>query len=211
MQKVRNSSCQLRLNLCILSRPITAPERRMTHPKRLRRHFFLKMNQNSCWAVRQSSKGFSWRVDRPNIFQIQGDSLVPPSLCSFVVHRTSSRLPADIMPRSNRDGNAIARSVCYTREQTTVFERAPIVSGSAAVLLGDVDNDPRSEIELAVGGVDGTLAVFKVGYPTPYLVATGTADSSCVCFVQSVRMTAASRSSAAQRTPAAKVVSCCTC
>ncbi|CAM9136944.1 unnamed protein product [Scytosiphon promiscuus] len=73
------------------------------------------------------------------------------------------------MPRINR--SVLARSVCYTRQQTTVFERAPIVSGSAAVLLGDVDNDPRSEIELAVGGVDGTLAVFKVGHPTcgPYL------------------------------------------
>lgn len=92
------------------------------------------------------------------------------------MQRTSSGLAAMAMPSIKR--SVLARSVCYTRQQTTVFEHAPIVSGSAAVLLGDVDNDPRSEIELAVGGVDGTLAVFKVGHPTrgPYLVATGEAD-----------------------------------
>lgn len=49
------------------------------------------------------------------------------------------------------------------------------MSGSAAVLLGDVDNDPRAEIELAVGGIDGTIAVFKAEHPTvgPYLTASG--------------------------------------
>ncbi|CAM9238514.1 unnamed protein product [Ectocarpus sp. 8 AP-2014] len=78
------------------------------------------------------------------------------------------------MPRFYKD-SALARTVCQSRQQTTVFEGAPVVSGSAAVLLGDVDNDPEAERDLAVGGVDGTLAVFKVGHPTPgpYFVASG--------------------------------------
>ncbi|CAB1099680.1 unnamed protein product [Ectocarpus sp. CCAP 1310/34] len=78
------------------------------------------------------------------------------------------------MPRFYKD-SVLARTVCQSRQQTTVFEGAPVVSGSAAVLLGDVDNDPQAERELAVGGVDGTLAVFKVGHPTPgpYFMASG--------------------------------------
>lgn len=73
-----------------------------------------------------------------------------------------------------------AKSVCFTQQQTTVFEGAPIVSGSAAVLLGDVDNDPRAEIEVAVGGIDGTIAVFKAGHHTTgaYLTASGAASYS---------------------------------
>lgn len=71
----------------------------------------------------------------------------------------------DTMPKA-RDG-VLARSVCYTRQHTTVFERAPIVSGSAAVLLGNVTNNAQGEIELAVGGVDGRLVVFKAGHSTP--------------------------------------------
>lgn len=67
------------------------------------------------------------------------------------------------------------RSVSFAHQQTTVFPGAPTVSGSAAVLLGDVDNDAKAEIELVVGGVDGTLAVFKAGYSTEgaYLIASG--------------------------------------
>lgn len=83
-----------------------------------------------------------------------------------------------------KKGNILARSVCYPRQHTTVFEGAPIVSGSAAVLLGDVDNDPQSEIELAVAGVNGTLAVFKTGHPTPgpYFEASGTLSfTDCAC------------------------------
>ncbi|CAM9200039.1 unnamed protein product [Ectocarpus fasciculatus] len=70
--------------------------------------------------------------------------------------------------------SVLARTVCQSRH-TTVFEGAPVVSGSAAVLLGDVDNDPQAERELAVGGVDGTLAVFKAGHttPGPYFIASG--------------------------------------
>lgn len=81
--------------------------------------------------------------------------------------------PDDTMPKA-RDG-VLARSVCYTRQHTTVFERAPIVSGSAAVLLGNVTNNAPAEIELAVGGVDGRLAVFKAGHssPGPYFEASG--------------------------------------
>lgn len=77
------------------------------------------------------------------------------------------------MPRAS-DG-VLARSVGYTRQHTTVFERAPIVSGSAAVLLGKVTNNAQAEIELAVGGVDGRLAVFKAGHstPGPYFEASG--------------------------------------
>lgn len=69
----------------------------------------------------------------------------------------------------------LARSVCYTRKQTTVFEGAPIVSGSAAVLLGNVTNNNGGEVELAVGGVNGKLAVFKADHstPGPYFEATG--------------------------------------
>lgn len=83
-------------------------------------------------------------------------------------------MPLIGMPRFHKD-SVLARTVCQSRQQTTVFEGAPVVSGSAAVLLGDVDNDPQAERELAVGGVDGTLAVFKVGHPTPgpYFMASG--------------------------------------
>lgn len=47
------------------------------------------------------------------------------------------------------------------------------------MLLGNVDNDPNGDVEIAVGGMDGTLAVFKGGRFTgpPFLFATGT-DSS---------------------------------
>eukprot|EP00903_Cladosiphon_okamuranus_P011768 g11062.t1 len=77
------------------------------------------------------------------------------------------------MPKA-RDG-FLARSICYTRQHTTVFERAPVVSGSAAVLLGNVTNNAQAEIELAVGGVEGRLAVFKAGHSTsgPYCEASG--------------------------------------
>lgn len=76
-----------------------------------------------------------------------------------------------------KDAGMCARLVCYTHQQTTVFEGAPMVAGPAAVLLGDVDNDLKAEVEVAVGGVDGTLAVFKAGHPKagPYLAASGTA------------------------------------
>lgn len=49
-----------------------------------------------------------------------------------------------------------------------------MVCGSAAVLLGDVDNDLKAD--LAVGGVDGTLALFKAEHLSagPYLVSSGT-------------------------------------
>lgn len=82
-----------------------------------------------------------------------------------------------------KERDILARSVCFTQQQTTVFEGAPIVSGSAAVLLGDVDNDPRAEIEVAVGGIDGTIAVFKAGHPTTgaYLTASGAAINDMVC------------------------------
>lgn len=77
------------------------------------------------------------------------------------------------MPKTR--GGVLARSVHYTRQHTTVFERSPIVSGSAAVLLGNVTNNAQAEIELAVGGVDGRLAVFKAGHstPGPYFEASG--------------------------------------
>lgn len=84
------------------------------------------------------------------------------------------------MPKA-RDG-VLARSVCYTRQHTTVFERAPIVSGSAAVLLGNVTNNPHGEIELAVGGVDGRLAVFKAGHSTPGPFFEASGYSSWRCF-----------------------------
>eukprot|EP00752_Nemacystus_decipiens_P009212 g8228.t1 len=71
--------------------------------------------------------------------------------------------------------SVLTRSVHYTRQHTTVFERAPIVSGSAAVILGNVTNNAHADIELAVGGVDGRLAVFKAGHstPGPYFEASG--------------------------------------
>lgn len=77
------------------------------------------------------------------------------------------------MPRA-RDV-VLARSVSYSRQHATVFEGAPIVSGSAAVLLGNVTNNSQGEIELAVGGVDGRLAVFSAGHstPGPYFEASG--------------------------------------
>lgn len=77
------------------------------------------------------------------------------------------------MRKTNKD--VLARSVCYTRQQTTVFEGAPIVSGSAAVLLGNVTNNSSGVVELAVGGVNGNLAVFKAEHstPGPYFEATG--------------------------------------
>lgn len=88
--------------------------------------------------------------------------------------RRSSNSSSKPIPK---DRDILARSVCFTQQQTTVFEGAPIVSGSAAVLLGNVDNDPRAEIEVAVGGIDGTMAVFKAGHPTmgAYLTASGAA------------------------------------
>jgi len=77
------------------------------------------------------------------------------------------------MRKTKKD--VLARSVCYTRQQTTVFVGAPIVSGSAAVLLGNVTNNGEGAIELAVGGVNGKLAVFKAEHssPEPYFEATG--------------------------------------
>lgn len=98
------------------------------------------------------------------------------------------------MLRGTKDG-MLARSVCYARQHTTVFEGAPTVSGSAAVLLGDVDNDPQAEFELAVGGVDGTLAVFKTGHPTPgpYFEASGNSGvmieaTTVLCFISVISM-----------------------
>ncbi len=56
-----------------------------------------------------------------------------------------------------------------------MFKGAPIVSGSAAVLLGNVTNNNNGDIELAVGGVNGKLTVFKAEHstPGPYFEATG--------------------------------------
>lgn len=68
-----------------------------------------------------------------------------------------------------------SRPVCFAHQQTTVFKGAPAASGPAAVILGNIDNDLKGEIEVAVGGVDGTLAVFKAAHPSagPYLTASG--------------------------------------
>ena len=90
--------------------------------------------------------------------------------------RSSNNSSSKAVPKER---DILAKSVCFTQQQTTVFEGAPIVSGSAAVLLGDVDNDPRADIEVAVGGIDGTIAVFKAGLHTTraYLTASGTAHA----------------------------------
>ncbi|CAM9912702.1 unnamed protein product [Choristocarpus tenellus] len=69
------------------------------------------------------------------------------------------------------------RSVCFTHQETSVFQGAPMVGGNHSLLFGNVDNDPNGTLDLAVGGVDGTLVVFKAAPGThdsaPFFKATG--------------------------------------
>lgn len=76
---------------------------------------------------------------------------------------------------SGGDRGLVARTIVLSQECTTVFRGAPSVAGPAAVLLGNIDNDPKGEVEIAVGGLDGRLAIFKGGHftGTPFLVASG--------------------------------------
>lgn len=82
--------------------------------------------------------------------------------------------------RSSCKGNGkkrgiFSRSVSFRQQQTVVFHGGPMDVLPSAVLLGDVDNDHRGDAEVAVGGVDGTLAVFKASHVTsgPYLLSSG--------------------------------------
>lgn len=87
----------------------------------------------------------------------------------------SAQIPQEQQRGSSGNKGIFSRCVCFTQQHTTVFEGAPRQILPSAVLLGDVDNDPKGDIELVVGGADGTLAVFKAGHPTPgpYLEASG--------------------------------------
>jgi len=68
-----------------------------------------------------------------------------------------------------------SRSMSFRQQQTVVFHGGPRDVLPSAVLLGDVDNDHRGDAEVAVGGVDGTLAIFKTSHVTsgPYLLSSG--------------------------------------
>ncbi|CAM9138999.1 unnamed protein product [Phaeothamnion confervicola] len=63
------------------------------------------------------------------------------------------------------------RSICLTHQDTLLFEFPSTIAGPAAITLGDADND--GGIELVVGGLDGTLAVFKGWQEQPAYVASG--------------------------------------
>ncbi|CAN0159603.1 unnamed protein product, partial [Discosporangium mesarthrocarpum] len=74
------------------------------------------------------------------------------------------------------------RSVCFTHQEASVFEGSPMVAGPAALLFGNVDNDPQGGLELAVGGVDGTLVVFKAPETTAFFRATGLGTVTSLAF-----------------------------
>lgn len=77
---------------------------------------------------------------------------------------------------TGKEDDLVTRSVVFALEYTTVFRGAPPVVGPAALLLGNIDNDPKGEVEVAVGGVDGRLVIFKGGSSStsaPFLVASG--------------------------------------
>jgi Integrin-alpha FG-GAP repeat-containing protein 2 len=66
------------------------------------------------------------------------------------------------------------RSVCFTHQQTAIFSFQGSIAGPDAVLLGDVDNDPRGDEELVIGSVEGDLAVFRGSQqPEPCMKASG--------------------------------------
>lgn len=87
---------------------------------------------------------------------------------------------------TGKEDELVTRSVVFALEYTTVFRGAPPVVGPAALLLGNIDNDPKGEVEVAVGGVDGRLVIFKGGSSTsaPFLVASGI---GCVVTSRTVR------------------------
>lgn len=99
--------------------------------------------------------------------------------------RRSRRQRSRQSSSSSDSSQFVARTVCFDRRYTAEFTGAPqVVAGPAAVLLGDVDNDPSGDVEIVVGGMDGTLAVFKGVNSTgqPFLTSSGTTIVTTCCY-----------------------------